>query len=65
MSRPLLQGEAATSLDVQSLGKILRRIEGDPDRPQDEKDEMVEHLKAVLTMLLSPKRARRKKKSAA
>ena len=52
MSRPLKQGEDAISLDVQSLSRILRRIQADPKRPDDEKEQMTSHLKAVIRLLL-------------
>lgn len=65
MSRPLKQGEEAISQDVMALTKVMRRIQGDPKRPDKEKDEMVGHLKAVLALLLTGKRARRPIKSKA
>lgn len=61
MSRPLKQGEDAVSHDVVVLSRVMRRIQGDKTRPDKEKAEMVEHLKAVLTSFLVPgKKARRK-----
>lgn len=65
MARPLEQGVAATSHDVQALSKVVRRIQGDPTRTQKEKDEMVGHLNTVLSMLLLPGKARSKSKRAA
>lgn len=58
--RPLAQGEAATSRDVETLLRISRRIEADPERPQKEKDELIAGIKAVVTILLGMPRARRK-----
>ncbi len=64
--RPLNQGESATRRDVDTLLRISRRILEDPTRGQKEKDEMKEHLDAVVASLLSQgKRTRRKASRAA
>lgn len=62
MGRPLDQGTSATRKDIDSLLRISRRISEDEGRSQAEKDEMVDHLDAVVTALLG-KRTRRTTKS--
>lgn len=67
MARPLEQGVAATTQDVQALMKVVRRIQGDPTRSEKEKEEMTESLNSVISKLLTPGagKARSKGKSAA
>lgn len=59
MARPLDQGQSATRRDVDTLLRISRRISEDPERSEKDKEAMVKHLDAVVTNLLSGKRARR------
>jgi hypothetical protein len=56
MPRPLNQGETAVRRDVDTLLRISRRISEDTDRKPKERDEIVAHLDAAVTALLSGKR---------
>jgi hypothetical protein len=60
----LNHGSTAESLDVERLGRIIRRIQGDPGRSEKDKEIMVTHLRQVMTMLLAaPKAKAARKKS--
>ena len=56
MARPLKQGEAAISHDVDALNRVVRRVLADSKRSQKEKDEIVGHLNQALILLMTGKR---------
>lgn len=56
--RPLNQGESATRRDVDTLLRISRRIQEDPERKPKEKKEIVDLLDAAVQKLLTRKRVK-------
>ncbi len=57
MARPSSQGPAAIAEDVQSLTRILRRVERDTKRPAGDKAKLSAFLKGALNILLVGERA--------
>ena len=51
MGQPLKQGEDAILQDIAHLERVMRRIAKDPERPDKQREMMMEHLRAVIMEL--------------
>lgn len=57
MGRPFQHGPAIVAADIQSLGRMLRRIESDRKRYPTDREALITHIKGAMTILLNADRS--------
>jgi len=57
VAQPLKQGADVVVKDVAHLTRMIRRVREDQKRPKNDRDEIVEHLRAAIVLLLESRDA--------